>query len=222
MHSLTLSDRQIPADLGAKLDPAHTALVLIDMQNEFCSPRGYVAQQGWDITPMQAMAERLRGFVAAARRHVRVIHVRGQYEPVYLVDQMVDRLHSANIAPYCQPGTHGWKFYPGFEPEAGEIVVTKRSYSGFANTELELVLRNLHVRTFVAAGTFTNVCVDTTVRDGYARGFYPVIAEDLTACPEPEQHSAALATLGRFFGTVVPSARITELWDAYYQPTAPV
>ncbi len=214
MRRLTLQSRSVPADLADKLNPAHTALVLIDMQNEFCSPQGYVAQQGWDIRPMQEMAERLRGFVGEARQHIPVIHVRGQYEPVYLVDQMVDRLHRANIAPYCQPGTHGHAFYPGFEPEEGEVVVTKRSYSGFAHTELELVLRNLHVRTIIAAGTFTNVCVDTTVRDGYARGFYPVIPEDLTACPEPVQHSAALETLGRFFGTVVPSSRITELWAA--------
>src|SRR5215210_4281158 len=113
MTEVTLASRYYPRSFDEKVDPAHTALLLIDMQNEFCSPEGYVAKQGWDIRPMQALASRLKQFIAAARNHVPVIHIRGQYEPAFMPPQMVERLRRLAIAPYCQPGTKGVEFYPG-------------------------------------------------------------------------------------------------------------
>src|SRR5437763_1959692 len=116
MVEVTLRNRYYPKNFSEKIDPAKAALIVVDMQNEFCSPDGYVAKQGWDIRPMQAMALNLRRFVTAARRHVRIIHVRGQYEPAMMPPQMVERLHRLGIPPYCQPGTKGAEFFPGFEP----------------------------------------------------------------------------------------------------------
>jgi ureidoacrylate peracid hydrolase len=212
MSEITLGDRYYPKTFEEKIDPAHTAVVVVDMQNEFCSPDGYVARQGWDIRPMQEMALRLKRFLTAARGFVPIVHVRGQYEPAVMPPQMVERLHRLRIPPYCQPGSKGAEFYPGFEPRDGEIVITKRTFSGFAHTELEHVLRNGRVDTVIVAGTFTNVCVDSTVRDAYFRGFYPVIPEDLCAAPDAEAHRAALATLGHFFGEAVRSQDIIDTW----------
>jgi ureidoacrylate peracid hydrolase len=188
------------------------------MQNEFCGETGYVARQGWDIAPMQAMAARLERFLTTARHHVPIIHVRGHYPPEVMPPQMVERLHRLGISPYCQPGTSGAEFYPGFDPEPGEIVLTKRTFSAFAHTELEHILRNLRIDTVIVAGTFTNVCVDSTVRDAYFRGFYPVIPEDLCAAPDATIHQSTLSTLGHFFGVVVPSSQIAESWSKH-KPT---
>jgi ureidoacrylate peracid hydrolase len=212
MTEVSLAKRYYPRSFEEKVDPAHTALILVDMQNEFCSPEGYVAKQGWDIRPMQEMALRLKRFVSMARRYVPVIHIRGQYEPAVMPAQMVERLHRLGIPPYCQPGTKGVEFYPGFEPAAGDIVITKRTFSAFAHTELEHVLRNIRVQTVVVTGTFSNVCVDSTVRDAYFRGFYPVIPDDLTAAPDPQVHRVTMATLGHFFGVVVRSGEILTTW----------
>jgi ureidoacrylate peracid hydrolase len=212
MTEVDLGSRYYPKSFQEKLEPAHTAVILVDMQNEFCSPEGYVAKQGWDIQPMQAMALRLKQFVSAARLYVPIIHIRGQYEPAVMPPQMVERLHRLGIPPYCQPGTKGVEFYPGFEPAAGDIVITKRTFSAFAHTELEHVLRNLRVETVIVTGTFSNVCVDSTVRDAYFRGFYPVIPDDLTATPDPEVHRVTMATLGLFFGVVVLSDQILNTW----------
>jgi nicotinamidase-related amidase len=212
MKDIDLGNRYYPKSFEEKVDPAHTAVIVVDMQNEFCSPEGYVARQGWDVRPMRAMALRLRNFVDAARMHVRVIHVRGQYEPAVMPPQMVERLHRFGIPPYCQPGTKGVDFYPGFEPVEGDIVITKRTFSAFAHTELEHVLRNLRIQTVVVTGTFSNVCVDSTVRDAYFRGFYPVIPDDLTATSDPEVHRMTMATLGHFFGVVVRSEEILKTW----------
>lgn len=212
MTQFGLGDRCYPKSFGEKVAPHHTAVIVVDMQNEFCSPDGYVARQGWDIRPMQAMALHLKRFVGEARGHVPIIHVRGQYEPAMMPPQMVERLHRLNIPAYCQPGTKGSEFYPGFEPMPGDLVITKRTFSAFAHSELEYVLRNLRIETVVVTGTFTNVCVDSTVRDAYFRGFYPVIPSDLSATPDPEVHRVTLATLGHFFGVVVPSSEIIDAW----------
>jgi nicotinamidase-related amidase len=134
--------------------------------------------------------------------------------------QMVERLHRLGIPPYCQPGTKGTEFYPGFEPAPGDIVITKRTFSAFAHTELAYILRNLRVQTVIVTGTFTNVCVDSTVRDAYFNGFYPVIPSDLSATPDPETHRVTLETLGHFFGVVVPSKEILENWTRAGSATA--
>jgi ureidoacrylate peracid hydrolase len=208
-----LADRDYPRTFAEKVDPRHTVVLVVDMQNEFCAPDGYVAKQGWDIGPMIAMAERLRRFLDAARPHVRVVHARGQYEPPFMPAQMVERLQRLGIPPYCQPGTRGVEFYPGFEPQPGEHVITKRTFSAFAHTELDFLLRNLGVRTVVVTGTFTNVCVDSTARDAYFRDYYVVIPDDLTANPDGEAQRAALKTLGHFFGVVVPSSDLLAAWQ---------
>jgi ureidoacrylate peracid hydrolase len=212
MSDITLSKRYYPKTFEEKAAAAHTALILVDMQNEFCSPDGYVARQGWDIRPMQRLAMHLKSFVTAARRHIPIIHIRGQYEPAVMPPQMVERLHRLGIPPYCQPGTKGAEFYPGFEPAPADIVITKRTFSAFAHTELEHVLRNLRIETVIVAGTFTNVCVDSTVRDAYFRGFYVIIPEDLSACPDADVHRVTLTTLGHFFGEVVSSDKLLQTW----------
>lgn len=220
MGSITLSDRYYPKTFVEKIDPAHTAVIVVDMQNEFCSPEGYVAKQGWNIAPMQEMAFELKRFITVARKYVPIVHVRGQYEPAVMPPQMVERLHRLGIAPYCQPGTKGADFYPGFEPAPGDIVITKRTFSAFAHTELAFILQNLRVQTVVVTGTFTNVCVDSTVRDAYFNGFYPVIPSNLSATPDPEIHRVTLKTLGHFFGVVVPSDDILESWRRSNSATA--
>jgi ureidoacrylate peracid hydrolase len=215
MSQINLGDRYYPKTFAEKVDPNHTALIVIDMQNEFCSPDGYVAKQGWDITPMQSMAEQLKKFIDAARKHVKVIHIRGQYEPAFMPVAMVERLHRLNIPPYCQPRTKGVEFYPGFEPAPGEILITKRMFSAFAHTELDYLLRNIEVKTVVLTGTFTNVCVDSTARDAYFHNYYVILVDDLTACPDPELHRATLETLGHFFGVVVKSRELLSTWETF-------
>jgi ureidoacrylate peracid hydrolase len=220
MSSITLSYRYYPKTFAEKIDATHTAVIVVDMQNEFCSPEGYVAKQGWNIRPMQDMAFELKRFVSLARQYVPIVNVRGQYEPAVMPPQMVERLHRLGISPYCQPGTKGAEFYPGFEPAPGDIVITKRTFSAFAHTELSYVLRNLRVQTVIVTGTFTNVCVDSTVRDAYFNGFYPVIPSDLSATPDPQTHRVTLETLGHFFGVVVPSKDILESWGQSKSATA--
>lgn len=214
---MSLGDRYYPKSFAEKIDARQAAVIVVDMQNEFCAPDGYVARQGWDIRPMQAMASQLAAFIAQAREFVPIVHVRGQYEPEMMPPQMVERLHRLGIPPYCQPDTKGAAFYPGFEPQPGDIVITKRTFSAFAHSELEYLLRNLRVNTVIVTGTFTNVCVDSTVRDAYFRGFYPVIPSDLSATPDPEVHRMTLETLGHFFGAVVPSGEIVETWQSARQ-----
>lgn len=214
MKPVSLADRAWPRSFAEKVAPAHTAVLVVDMQNDFCAPDGYVARQGWDIEPMARMAERLSAFLDEARRYVRIVHVRGQYEPAFMPSQMVERLQRLGIPPYCQPGTRGIEFYPGFEPAAGDLVVTKRTFSAFAHTDLDLLLRHLGVRTVAVTGTFTNVCVDSTARDAYFHDYYVVIPEDLTATSEPAAQEATLRTLGHFFGVVVKSAEILATWRA--------
>ena len=111
----------------------------------------------------------------------------------------------------CQAGSWGAEFYR-VEPDADEPIVLKHRYSGFVDTNLELILRSRGIKTLVVTGVATNVCVESTARDAYMRDYYVVLVDDCSATYDPAKHAATLANIADHFGVVVRSDEIFDAW----------
>jgi ureidoacrylate peracid hydrolase len=203
------------------VDPRHAALLVVDMQNDFCAPGGLIAAEGRDIGSAQQLGDRLPGLLESARgAGLLVVFIRNVYSSpynFYLSDSWLE--HAARRRPggytklpVCEEGSWGGDFYGAVRPLPNEPVVIKHRYSGFYNTDLDTVLRSNGIRTVVMTGIATNVCVETTARDAFMRDYYVVVVSDATAAYSDEEHRMALSNVERYFGEVVTGAEIEAIW----------
>jgi ureidoacrylate peracid hydrolase len=216
--------------LRRKLDPASTALVTIDVQNDFCTPGGVMDREGADLSPITAMLPTLRRLLDGARAAgVHVVHVRNAYSTPdgrYLSEPFLDvatrRLagRALTTIPMCEPGAWGAADVEGFEPTPDEPKVVKHRYSGFHQTDLELLLRVRGVKTVVPCGVATNVCVESTARDAFMRDFHVVFPSDASATYYEAAHAGTLANIGLHFGEVVTVDEVLDVWAPVRSPAA--
>jgi ureidoacrylate peracid hydrolase len=203
------------ATLAERLAPVHTALLIVDMQNDFCAPNGYVEKVlGKDAAPCRAVVASIAALAERARRaRVPVLWVRADYTPDKVPPHMALKAHERGAAaPFCHAGTWGAGFFE-LSPAAGEPVIDKHCFSAFIGTGLEQRLRATGVRTIVLAGVQTNVCIESSLRDAASLGFQIVVAADCVASHTPALHDATLKNVGFLFGDVVPFADIARIWQ---------
>lgn len=191
------------ADLGT-LDPVSTMLLVIDMQNDFCHPDGALAQQDDDVTLVLAMAPRLERLVREVRAAgAGVIFVRTDHGEWTDSPKWLDRNGGvARRIPVCATGSWGADYFGDLRPEPADLEITKNRYSAFLGTNLDLVLRAHNVETLLLTGTATNVCVETTLRDGFMRGYRTILVEDCAASSDPAAHDGTVKNVRRHFGRV--------------------
>jgi ureidoacrylate peracid hydrolase len=212
-----------------QIDPAHTALVLVDLQNDFVHPEGWVARQqvpGFlGDTGIDAVLERSVALLTAARETgVPVIFVRMIGDEQYLSPPMralYARNHGHERPTCVGEGTWGAEVWDDLQSgdRAGEYVVDKHRYSAFIGTRLDQLLRTNGVRTIVVSGVATSGCVESTVRDGFMLDYYVVLAGDACGDYEPARHQASLSKLALSFGHVVGVAELTTAWATYGTPS---
>lgn len=201
--------------LGDKVDPAHTAVLVVDMQNDFCAEGGHLHKNlGADMSPNVPLAGRIMELVGAARRSgAIVVWIKANYERKYLSGQALAKLAERGVETICcEGGTWGWDFF-GVTPEPDELIVEKHTYSGFFGTELDRLLRFRGIRTLVLTGVATNVCVESTLRDGYFNGYYIVMPEDCVGSAAEDLHEATIKGVRRHFGDVPESAEVIAAWS---------
>lgn len=200
--------------LEEKVDPSRSAVLVIDMQNDFCGEGGFLHNIGIDVVnEIQPVIPNIKRLVEAAREAgTPVIHLYYDGNPEYLYGPMLERLHRKEEEPYCIPGTWGIEFVDELKPEPGELVIGKHRYSGFYGTDLEMRLRSLGVESVILTGTATNNCVDGTGRDAYYNGFYVVCVNDGAAAPNKDLHNAAMATCEHAYGVVADTDEIISIW----------
>jgi ureidoacrylate peracid hydrolase len=207
--------------LERKVHPTHTALIVIDMQNDFIAPDGLVGRSGRDVSAAQQLAERLPDLIATARRAgVLIVFVRNIYSTernFYLSDSWLEqaaRKQSGGYTrfPVCGDGSWEGDYYGDVRPQPGDPVVTKHRYNAFLNTDLDTILRANAIRTVVMTGVATDVCVGTTAREAFMRDYYAVMLEDGTATFSPEDQVATLQNFDRYFGEVSTIAEIGAIW----------
>ncbi|MGI8558200.1 MAG: cysteine hydrolase family protein [Solirubrobacteraceae bacterium] len=216
-----LSHTPLLTTLEQKVDPGHAALIVVDMQNDFCAPGGMMDEEGADISAVQAMAKRLPDLIDAARgARALVVFIRNVYSTeansylsdVYLEQAARRRGGSYTVREVCGPDSWEGDFYEGIRPLPGEPIVTKHRYGAFHNTDLETILRAHRIRTVVLTGVATNVCVETTAREAFLRDFYVVFTADGTASYADDTHEATLRTIDKYFVPVVSVAEVADIW----------
>ena len=211
-------DPQLPTaldPLDQKIDPGHTALLVVDLQNDFCADGCALARTGADMGPPQAAAQRMAELIDVARASgVLPIFVRLVGDPVtetaVWIDQRIRRA-GAPYKPWATAESHGAAFYL-VEPRPGEPVVDKYRYASFQGTKLEFVLRRHGIQTLVIGGVATNVCVETAVREAFVRDLHVVLVRDACAGTSGDAHDAAIANLGKFFCQVVDANEVIGVW----------
>jgi ureidoacrylate peracid hydrolase len=209
--------------LEDKVAPGHTALLIVDVQRDFCASDGAFGALGRDLSRVQEMLPALEGLVESARAAgVTVIFLRyAQTRATESEVHLEQRGRGRSDFAYCQEGTPGAGFYR-IEPADGEAVVTKHRYSGFINTDLDLLLRSGGVRTLVMTGVATNGCVEATARDGFMHDYYIVFAADGAATYSPELHDATLANIRDAYGVVVTCAELVSVWTRAAAPASEI
>lgn len=199
----------------ARYAPAHTAVVVVDMQHDFLAEDGYVQTVvGKDTSPCRAIIPALDAFLTQARAaNVPVIWVRAMYAEATLAAPIRVKQLEKGPEQVCVEGTQGAAWY-GVEPQSGEAVFTKTTYSAFTDPALAAHLSAAGIRSLIFTGVQTNVCVETSLREAVCRGFYAAIAEDCTASHAPALHEATLTNVRFLFGDVLPANAFTKMWTA--------
>ena len=205
-----------------RFDPTRSALVVIDMQNDFCAEGGYVEKVvGRDASACRAVAGPIMELVGAARRSaVPVVWVRAIYDLDKLPAGMRAKQLEKGTAVCCATGSWGAEFYQ-VAPLAGELVIDKHSYSAFIGTGLDEHLRRRGVRTLVFAGVQTNVCVESSLRDAACMGYYAVLPADCTASHAAPLHEATISNVAFLFGDVTTRAELVDSWRGHAVHEAP-
>lgn len=205
---------RILKSLQERSDPRWTALLVVDVQNDFVSPKGSAAQRGDDVRAAQAMVSKLIRLIDEARRvSLPVVYIRTTHSEWTDTPSWIYRKSQQSNLNTCREGTWGAEFYDGISPLPGERVVIKHRYSAFINTDLNTVLRAKGVESVLVTGVATNVCVETTARDAYMFDYYVTFVEDCAAAYDPKLHESTLENMRRHFGLVASSQEIAETWQ---------
>lgn len=204
------------------VDPAHTALVMIDIQNDFCTPGGTFDRSGYDVSMYQHMIPRAERLLTAARRAgVLRVFIQNTTLHGHLSDSpaqvrfrvRLSRDPSQPSLRYTEDGTWGHEFVAELAPQDGELVINKFRSSAFIGTPLDLLLRSNGIDTIVISGCTTEGCVESTARDGMFLDYYVVVVPDCVESDTREQHEASLTLMRVRFDTI-DSAEIVQVWNS--------
>ncbi len=208
-----------PEALPIKL--AETALIVVDMQNAYASPGGYLDLAGFDISGAGAAIAKIQAAIAAARLvGMQIVFFQNGWDPNYHEAggpgspnwHKSNALKTMRARPELQgkllaKGTWDYALIDALKPEPGDIIIEKSRYSAFFNTGLDSMLRARGIRTLVFTGIATNVCVESTLRDGFFLEYFGVVLHDATHHAGPDFiKQASLYNIEKFFGWVSTTA----------------
>jgi ureidoacrylate peracid hydrolase len=192
------------------------ALLIVDLQKDFLSPEGKLAEAGQDLSMMQATIGPIKKIITFARQ---------QSLPI-IFTQMIDGLKyrnevgqyrfskkEKNMENICAlEGTDGADFYEIF-PKAQDKVIIKHNYCSFHQTELDAYLREKGIKTLIVVGVKTNACVETTIRTAYHKGYFVIVPRECVASDDQQAHLQSLKSIERYFGDVVKLEKLLNNQD---------
>ena len=207
---IEFAGRKIPYTLNEIADPNHTVLLVWDMQND----------QGGGSFNREALIRNAPPIIAAAAAAgIKTVYTRQtpflwrDESPAWIRRQMKNEKvdHPDKLKPRRLHGSFGWNLMEPFKPADNDLVIDKRRSSMFIGNEFETILGNRGATTVVMIGCTTDGGVESTVRDGFLRGYFMVVLRDCVGTYTEEGHNAALKRMERF-GDVVESAELIRIW----------
>lgn len=221
---IEIEGKQVFTELEELVDAGHTALVVVDMQRDFCTPGWAFDRLGVDISMYPSMISRLVRMIEGARAaNVPVIYIqmtvlpnRASESPAQIRFNL--RLHLAShgeVEPlrYTADGSEGQAIIDELAPQPDDLVVKKYRSSGFWGTNLDLLLRSNGIKSVVMTGCTTEGCVESTARDALFNDYYVVVAEDCVASDDRAQHEASLLLMRHRFD-LATADEILGIWSA--------
>jgi nicotinamidase-related amidase len=199
--------------------PEHTALVIVDMVNDFIDPAGKTATlAARPLDHARRVIPAMQRLLASARSAgLMVVHVQHTTLPDGRSDSgpwLEARSRASYSVPdICLDGSWGQQIIAELAPAPGELVVKKYRYSGFAGTNLDLVLRSASIRSVVCCGVSTNACVEATAREAFSHDYYVVLPEDACGSWSVELHHATIATARHRYATVCTVDELIAVWQ---------
>jgi ureidoacrylate peracid hydrolase len=187
---------------------SHTALIVVDMQNDFCADGGYAqTRRKHDVGFAKTVADNLTALLEVARNTgLPIVWIKSIYDFKYLLPPFINKRQEEGC---CLEGSWGADFFV-VAPAKDEFVVTKYCYNGFHDTPLDTILRSHGIQTLIFTGVATNVCVESTLRDAFFRGYYVILLSDCVGSNNKAGHAGTLTTVQTNFGMVVDSKAIIE------------
>lgn len=212
-----------------EMDSARTAFMSVDMQTDFCGPKGYVDVMGYDLQLTAVAVEPIRRCLEAirGRTDLKVIHTREGHLPD-LSDAPFNKVLRSKIigngvgigeipegglGRLLVRGEKNWDIHPDLYPQPGEYVIDKAGKGGFASSTMHMVLKNLGITHLLITGITTDVCVHTIMREANDFGYWAVLLKDCTGATDYGNYEAAVKSIkmqGGVFGNVSDSARFIE------------
>jgi len=198
METDAFSEKRMQAQ-PLELDHNRTALIVVDMVNEFFEPGGKMVLEGGKAlyAPVNALLD------AAHQAHI----------PVFYTNQWLrpdDALFQKRI-PHCLMDTWGAQIVDALHRAPDDIVVPKRRYSAFFGTDLDLHLRERNIATVIVTGVVTNICVRSTVHDAFFLGYEVVVPVECVAATAPQAQETSLYDIDTHYGTVVKLGQVLSL-----------
>jgi ureidoacrylate peracid hydrolase len=204
-----------------KMDTDRTALVVVDMQHAFCSRGGLFDAMGkLDEAKVLPVIRTNKKLIEAFRnRGIKIIYLRmgyrpdladagGPESPNYWKEGSLAALreHPELKGKYLTVGSRDWEIIEELEPQPEDIIVNKNRFSGFPNTNLDVILKTHNLKYLVFTGLFTNICVESTIRDAFFHEYFPVLVSDACGNMGPDYtQQATIFTVSSVFGWVTKS-----------------
>ncbi|KAJ5921115.1 isochorismatase family hydrolase [Penicillium verhagenii] len=217
----------------ATFTPYSTALVIIDMQKDFCYPGGYMAAEGHNVSAFRALIPNIQRLLMAFRAKEFPVYFTRQGHRSDLSTLSPRESHRARnntrgggvgapgpMGRLLIRGEGGWNIVDELAPTNKEPVIDKPGGSAFVHTEFELILRNRKIRNLVLVGVTTDICVSSTMRDASARTFDCLLVEDATAAADPALHASTIASAKMEGGIIGAVSKVDDVIHAVttYKP----
>lgn len=200
-------------DIEEKLNPIQTALIVIDIQIDFCSPNGVLGKRGRDFTLINTMLDKLPSVIDLANKlRVLTLYTQQIYDPQKLNELQKEQYELDGKLITCDINTDGYKFYKIDPPQ--EDIYIKHNFNVFSNSTFQKRLEQNHIKTLVITGVDTQICVDTAVRNGFDLGYKIVLLEDCVATnmKHKEIHDKTIDLVRKSYGVVLSSTELFDIW----------
>jgi ureidoacrylate peracid hydrolase len=218
------------------IDLRRAAVLVIDMQNDFCSPGGGFDRAGIPIGAVRSTIPFISTVLTAARKlGVQIAYLKMEHQPdlsdlggsnhPQQIKHAFMSVGNRSVAPDGREGrvlvkdTWNTEIVPQLAPQPGDVVISKNRYSGFYETSLDAYLREWGVKDLVFTGCTTSVCVESTLRDAMFRGYRCLLLSDCAAEPlgsteSRTNHEASLLVIEKLFGWIASSRDFLEAVNA--------